>query len=73
MRITIRQLNGCLSAMQLVKMHPERQIELKKLIQAMLKNKKDCIEVPENEFYTAIVEMSKLHTNLVNVQRHNRR
>lgn len=74
MRITIRQLNGCLSAMQIAKINPGAQEELKELIQVLIDRKKDSIELPEPEedgFTKAIIEMSKLHTNLVRVQRHN--
>ncbi len=70
MRVTIRQLNGCLSAMQVAKINPESQKVLKELIQLLVENKKDSIDLPEDdEFCKAIVDMSKLHTNLVKVQK----
>lgn len=72
MKITIRQLNGCLSTLQLADINPESQEALKELIQTLVKTKRDHIEIPEDdEFGKAIIGMSKLHTNLVNVQKHN--
>jgi len=72
MKVSIRQLNGCLSAMQVARINPKSQTALKELIQTLIKGKKDYIEMPaEDTFCKAIVEMSALHTNLIRVQRHN--
>ena len=69
MKVSIRQLNGCLSAMQIANINPESQITLKELIQTMIENKKESIELPEEDkFCKAIIDMSRLHTNLVEVQ-----
>jgi len=73
MRITIRQLNGALSAMQSVKEWPEGQLALKRFIQQMLESKKDCTELPDDEFSQAIIELAKQNEILANVQKHNRR
>ncbi len=56
--------------MQIAKINPDSQRALKELIQLLIKNKKDSVEISENDaFYKAIIAMSKLHTNLVNVQK----
>jgi len=55
--------------MQSAKINPESQEVLKGLIQSMLSRKKEYIELLEDDFTKAIVEMAKLHTNYVNVQR----
>ena len=70
MKVTIRQLNGCLSAMQVAKINSSSQKILKELIQLLIENKKDSVEMPtDDNFCKAIIDMSKLHKSLVNVQK----
>lgn len=72
MKVTIRQLNGCLSAMQVAKINPGSQKTLEELIQTMISSKKDSIEFDdENPWCKRIIKMSTIHTDLVRVQRHN--
>jgi len=76
MKVSIRQLNGCLSAMQVARVNPESQKSLRELIQTLIESKKDYIEISEDypeeiNFFKTTIEMSKIHTDLVKVQRHN--
>ena len=54
--------------MQIAKINPGAQKEIRELIQVMIERKTDYVEMPEDDFTKAVVEMAKLHTNLVRVQ-----
>ena len=70
MLVTIRQLNGCLSAMQTSKTNLKSQVALLKLIDTMLKKGTASIGVAD-DMYACIVGLSKLHAAYTKVQRRN--
>lgn len=70
MDITIRQINGTLSALQLAHKYPDVQTRLKELISLMLLNHKNHISIPpEDSFYKAITELSSLQVIQSNYQK----
>jgi len=66
MIITIRQLNGCLSAMQAGHARAFNQTLVKNFIADMIKTKLYEIELPNDDIFAYYVtEMAKLHSNFV--------
>lgn len=68
MKVTVRQLNGCLSAMQIVRIKPEVQKSCKELIQLMIENKTNTIDITDDEFAKAVIEMNSLYSQLEKAQ-----
>ena len=74
MKITIRQLNGCLSAMEACHAKMTNRMQLKNFISDMLEIKVYELELPDNDkFAIYITEMAKLHANFVKAQGENRK
>ena len=68
MRVTIRQLNSALSALKLAKKQFSNQRVIAELIQAMLRSKKQSVELQEDEG-KFVVQLSGLHEQFANVQK----
>jgi len=70
MKVSIRQLNGALSALQVAKVSYKKQKDLKDLIQIMLKAKTKEVDLSE-DIALWIFSLCQNHKCLLRVQKHN--